>query len=396
MGTESARGKLRVAQLIESMTMGGAENLAVRIANALAAAGHESHLIVTGSPGVLSERIAPEVQAHYLHYERASVNFPPAFLLSVRRGSRLLRQVITAHRIQVVQTHLPGANFWGLLLAWRRVCPVLATIHNNQEFRYGDQDSALRAAFRKKAYKQILATCAGTIAVSAEVKASLIRDLDAAPEAADRISVVTNGVALPAPISARRRQEIRSELGLADARPLILAAGRCGEQKNFADLVEAAAVLRRTRSDFQLVIAGEGPLLEPLRAQVAERGLEHHVLLPGNLLNLGQVMQAADIFVMSSLWEGLPLVLLEAMAAGLPPVGYAIAGVAEILTREEEGMTVPTGDVAGLAGALDALLADPTRRARMGAAARELVAARFDFATVCDSLQDLYRSVARA
>lgn len=189
-------------------------------------------------------------------------------------------------------------------------------------------------------------------------------------------------------------REIRTQLGLSVERPLILAAGRFGEQKNFTDLVQAADLLRRNRSDFQLVIAGEGPQLEAVRAQVVQNGLEKHVLLPGNLLNLGHVMQAADIFAMSSLWEGLPLVLLEAMAAGLPAVGYNIAGIEEIVTDEVQGLIVPTGDVAGLATSLEKLLADPNRRMIMGAAARELVADRFNFATVSARLQDLYAQVA--
>jgi len=157
--------------------MGGAENLAVRIANALAAEGHQSHLIVVTEPDILSERIHPDVHVHYLEFWRSPIRNPFAFLASILRGLRLLKSVIENEKIQVVQTHLPGANFWGLLLELNKVLPVLATIHNNQEFRYGDRDNQLLAFFRKTAYKQILNRCHGTVAVSEKVRNSLILEL---------------------------------------------------------------------------------------------------------------------------------------------------------------------------------------------------------------------------
>ncbi len=190
-----------IAQLIDTMAMGGAENLAVRIANALAAKGHHSHLIVVTEPGILSERLHSDVHVHYLQFWRASLRNPISFLISLFRGLRLLTSVIQNEGIQVVQTHLPNSNFWGLLLAINNVCPVFATIHNNQEFRYGSKENSLFAFFRKRAYKLILAKCRGVIAVSARVKNSLIKDLGVGRKAANRIFVVTNGVDIPQPLS---------------------------------------------------------------------------------------------------------------------------------------------------------------------------------------------------
>ena len=395
MARGSSAQKPCVAQVIESMGMGGAENLAVRIANSLAADGYRSHLIVIGEPGILSSRISPTVSVHYLKFERASINFPPAFVLSLRRGAALLSDVIVRNEIQVIQTHLPGANFWGLLLAWRKVCPVLATIHNNREFQYGDQDNPVRAAFRKKAYKLILQKCAGAVAVSEEVKSSLISDLGVGQAAADVISVVTNGVDIPEPLLPELSERIRRQLGVDAHRPIILAAGRFSEQKNFEDLVEAAILLRAENPDFQMVIGGDGPMWADLKAKVFENGLGEHILMPGNLTNLNEVMQAADIFVMSSLWEGLPLVLLEAMAAGLPSVAYDIAGVDEIIESGTHGITVPTANVASLTSGLVELLAREDKRRSMGQAARELVEERYSFSLLMDRLQGLYHQVAQ-
>lgn len=383
--------KLVVAQLIESVTMGGAENLAVRIANALADQGHRSHLIVLGGPDILSGKISDQVQAHYLHFSRASIKNPPAFVRSLGHGFGLLKSVLLENGIQVLQTHLPGSNFWGLLLTLRGWQSVLATIHNNQEFRYGDADNPLRAALRKEAYKMILRRCAGTVAVSDEVKTSLIRDLGAGQGAARRIGVVTNGVAIPALLDPQDKQKIRASLGIADDRVFILAAGRLSDQKNFMDMVLAAAQLRRTCPGFRLVICGEGEHRPALEKAVAQHDLGDHVSLPGNRTDLDTLMQAADVFAMSSLWEGLPLVLLEAMAAGLPAVGFDIKGVDEIIAPGSNGLTAPTGDTTALAACLQQMITDPEGRHRMGAGARQLIRDNYNFEDLVRKLVGLYQ-----
>ena len=383
--------RLRVAQLIESMAVGGAEHLAVKTANYLAAAGHDSHLIVTRGPDVLSAKIRPAVKVHYLHFERASIKNPWAFGTSLRKGLKLITAVLVREQIPVVQTHLPGSNFFGLLLAWKKACAVLATIHNNQEFNYGDADNPLLARLRKKAYRKILTSCQGVVAVSEEVRTSLIRDLGAGPAAAEKISVVTNAVEIPLPLDAVRREAIRGDLGVGPRQILILAAGRFCEQKNFGDLVTTARRLKERGCSFRLVIAGDGEQRIDLVDRVCRLGLESEVALPGNLTDLDQVMQAADIFVMSSLWEGLPLVLLEAMAAGLPVVAYGIPGIEEVVTAGVTGLTVPVGEVASLADGLEQLAGNDELRRRLGAAGETRIQAEYGFAEYVEKLSELYR-----
>ncbi len=383
--------KLVVAQLIETMNMGGAENLAVRIANSLAESGHHSHLIVMGEPGVLSGQISPDVQAHYLCFERASITNPLAFAVSQNKGYRLLRQLIEGNGIQILQTHLPGSNFWGLLLTLNKVCPVLATIHNNHEFEYGDSDNAVRLFLRKKAYQEILKKCAGTVAVSEKVKTSLIRDLGVIDEKIiARISVVKNCVSVPEILSEDEVTTLRQGWGVDSGQMFVLAAGRFSEQKNFADLISAVAMVKEKNPNFHLVVGGDGEQRSDLEKMVKERGLGDHVSLPGNLLNLNQIMLAADVFVMSSLWEGLPLVLLEAMATGLPVVGYDIKGLDEVVENEVQGLISTTGEPGGLAISLLGLFEDEKRRRRMGHAARDLVKEKYNFKDLVESLVTLY------
>lgn len=370
--------------------MGGAETLAVRIANALPLRGFESHLIVITEPGILSERVDPVVKVHYLHYHRASIRNPLAFPFSILSGYRRLREVIKEQGISLVQTHLPGANFWGLLLELGRVCRVLATIHNNQEFRYGDADSAVRGRMRRQAYRAIVKRCAGTIAVSEKVKDSLGQDLGLNGTELDRITVVTNGVDIPEPLTPEARLLIRRNLGVAENRPLILAAGRFGPQKNFGDLLRVAELLRDQDIAFQLVIAGEGEELENLRTRAREGGLAGKVLMPGNIQNLNEVMLAADLFVMTSRWEGLPLVLLEAMAAGLPAVAFEIPGVVELVDEGRTGHVVAAGNVEGFAEKTATLLKQPDHGRGLGHQGQKRIAADFNFETLMNRLENRY------
>ncbi len=383
-----------VAQVIETLGMGGAEQLAVRFANALAGRGHASHLVVIEAPGPLRDRVAAGVHLHELGHVRGPIGNPPRFLASLRRGRARLRDLVRATGIGVMQTHLPGANFWGLMAQWTGICPVIATIHNNQEFEYGDADDPVRRALRMQAYRQIIRRCAFTVAVSDDVRASMCAQLGLDPAATPRLRTVTNGVEPGVTLTPDERAAIRQRLGVPAEVPLILAAGRLGPQKNHADLVAAAAHLRAQGRPFRLVIAGEGEQRPQLEARIAAEDLAPHVQLPGNLADLDRVMAAADVFAMASLWEGLPLVLLEAMAAGLPPVAYAIAGVTDVLTSPAVGRTVPARDVATLAVALAAFLDRPADRASVGAAARDHVARHFAFRRTVDQLEALYAEAA--
>jgi len=171
-----------------------------------------------------------------------------------------------------------------------------------------------------------------------------------------------------------------------------VAAGRLSDQKNFAALVDAAARLVPEFPALRVVIGGEGELRPDLEAQIRARGLEEVVALPGNLEDLQDLMAAADLLAMPSRYEGLPLVLLEAMAAGLPVVGTRIPGIAEVVTDGVEGSLVAADDGGELARALGELLGDESRRRRCGEAARAKVTREYDFSRVLTRLEPIVDS----
>jgi glycosyltransferase involved in cell wall biosynthesis len=382
---------LRVAQLVEALGAGGAEALAVDIAGALAARGHRSHLIVAGGDGPFRERIVPEVVFHDLARPRrdgGQIYRILYFLETCRRLENYLR----SRRIEVLQTHLPKANFLGLMMAWRGVCRVYPTVHNNREFDYGDHAGKLKRRARRAAYGRMLKHCRAVIAVSEQVKSSLAKELgvDAATEA--RIRVVRNGVRVAAPTSAVERATARAGWGVDDGQVLIVGVGRLTRQKNFAGLIDALSLLGPECAEWRCIIAGDGELRADLEELVVQTGLQARVRLPGLVRDVPGLLAAADVFCLPSSYEGLPLVLLEAMSCSLPVVAFAIDGVTEVAADGIHGRLVPPGDAGRLAGALSSLVDDPGARRVMGAAARELVASRFGFETVVDNLETMYRS----
>lgn len=370
--------------------MGGAERLAVQIANARSAAGDLSFLYVMTGEGELSAHVAPGVHARYLRHERAGIANPLAFAASVARGVGILSRQIAQDGVEIVQSHLPGANYWGLLLQMRGICTVIPTIHNNQEFRYGREDQAWRARLRRRAYVEMLRRCPAAVAVSQEVRASLEADLGLTAVELARVRVIANGVEIPDSLDPALAQQARAKYGIPAGDPLVITAGRMTEQKNHGLLLEAMLGLRRTGVRCRALIAGDGPLRAYLEQRADELGIADQVVMPGNVRDLTELMQGADVFVLPSLWEGLPLVLLEAMACGLPVVGTRIHGVAEVVEDGVSGLLVEPGDAAAMARAIATLLRNAGMRAAFGAAGLAIVRREYDFARVTGELGQLY------
>jgi len=158
----------------------------------------------------------------------------------------------------------------------------------------------------------------------------------------------------------------------ADGRPVVLAAGRLAPQKGFGVLLEAAARWRDLEPEPLLVIAGDGPLAGELRARAGSLGVAAE--FPGRRDDIPALLAAAAVFVLPSLWEGQPLVLQEALRAGVPVVATRAGGIPG-LTGDDAALLVPPGDAARLADAVRAVLGDPALAARLRAAARDRAAA---------------------
>jgi len=224
------------------------------------------------------------------------------------------------------------------------------------------------------------------------VSPPLDRELAAAGIPPDRHSVIDNGLDLGQSLSPEQREDLRRSLGVAPAEPMLLAIGRLDPWKAYDRLLEAMARLgpdRRAR----LVLVGDGELRDALESQARELGVDRRVTFAGYRTDVGQLLLAADLFVISSRKEGLPMVLLEAMAAGLPVVATRVGAIESTLEQGAAGALVPSEDSGRLAAAIGELLDAPERRLELGRRGHAAHQARFSRRAMGQRYIALYRQL---
>lgn len=345
---------MRILHVIQELGGGGAEQVVRRLCTAGLLAGDEFAIACSGAP------IMPRGVSH--------LSLP---ILS-RRPSRLvaaswqLRRYIRDWKPDLVHAHNPGmAAATGLATLRGSVQPALVTLHGVAP----DDDRVTSRLLR--------ATGLPVVACSASVAASL------RAHGTEPVRTIANGVG-PCPPSASA-EELRRELGLAPWLRLIVAAGRLERQKRHDLAVSAIARL----PDVALVILGEGTLRNDLERQIERLSLSGRVRLVGRRDDARAIIGAADVVVQPSDWEGLPLVVLEAMSAARPLVATRVTGLSELINDGIDGLLVPAGDAGQLAAAIAALLADRNRACRLGATA----ATRFEDEFSEAAMVSAYRSL---
>ena len=208
-----------------------------------------------------------------------------------------------------------------------------------------------------------------------------------------RVRAVRNGIRPPPQVDNGRA--IRRGLGFPAAARLVLTVGRFTAQKGHQTLVEALPAVLHVAPDTHLLWVGVGPLEDDLRARIRACGLSDRVHFLGQRSDVPALMAAADLFVLPSFFEGLPLVVLEAMAAGLPVVGTRVCGLAEAIVDGMTGRLVEAGDAVALAAAIAEALGEPSLAARWGAAGKRLVAREFGASRMAAETAAIYHEVLR-
>jgi glycosyltransferase involved in cell wall biosynthesis len=202
---------------------------------------------------------------------------------------------------------------------------------------------------------------------------------------------VHNGIVLP---ERRPRNEarafLRAELGLLEAIPVIGMVGRLAEQKGHKYLLEAAPAILEKVPDVHFAFIGEGEERSALEGLAAKRGVAERVHWMGFRSDTQRLLAGFDVLAMPSEFEGLPLVLLEAMAHGVPIVAHAVDGIPEAVTDGQEGYLIARGDIRALAERLVQLLLDPAEAERMGERARARIDPEFTVRTMAERTAEIY------
>lgn len=365
--------KIRVLHVLDSFDLGGAQEV---VANLVACADRERFELEVASihkHGVYTERYRNlGVPVHSLSPHKMVPLYVPNLLGVLARG-----------KFDIVHTHLTASNLIAKPLAALARVPVL--INHDHANDVSRRDQKLLCAGDKWANRFSSHICA----VSQSTRMFLIEEEQIAPV---RISVVHNGIDLGkfAP-GAFSQKEARQRLNLPTEGFCLGGIGRLTKQKNFALLLETAALLRKRRSDFFVALAGTGPLEAELCAQAAALGLGDVVHFLGHIGDTSALYPALDLLVMPSLFEGLPMVLLETMAMGVPVVASAVDGVAEVITDGKEGVLLAGWSAEIFSQTIDRLLNDAAGRQRLIDTAQERVRREFSRENMTRHIEGIYK-----
>lgn len=353
----------------ETVGIGGAEVLILNMADELLRRGRRVVCVLPDKDGWLPQAL-----------QERSV---PICRYTIRRPVDLqCLQDIADHlrdeRVDVVHSHEFAMAVYGTAAAHRLRIPHVISLHGNQRM--------LDRLRRRMALRWAIRNSSATVAVSHATQVHVHERLGMREPG---VQVIRNGV----PVPEGDRLSTRKSLGISPHELLFFGAGSLVERKGFHVLVEALGRLSRDGrlpERWALLIAGEGSYQATIEETIARENLGDRVRLLGYRLDIADLQAAADVFCMPSLWEGLPLAVLEGMFAGNPIIATRTSGIPEAISHGVEGLLVEPGNAAELASAIDELVQNRDRAANLGRAAHQRAHAEFTIEIMTDRYEALY------
>jgi len=359
--------ELRILQVIPSLWMGGLERVATRLTLGLRE--RVAHVAVATAGG---DPFTDVLRDERVRLYRIVRPYPKPLHLAA--ASAQLVRVLRRERPDVIHAHNPGAAVAASVA--RRLARSHAAIVST--YHGVPPDQAARAA-------RVLARSSDLVVAVAPAATRTLVELGL-PE--ERSATVLNAVE---PQPSRPAEDVRREFDAADSE-LVVTVGRYTEQKNHHVLLDALALLAPERPRLRALLVGVGELEEDLVLRTTELDLEGVVTITGERNDAIDITAAADVFALSSDWEGLPLALLEAMALGIPVVATAVNGVPDAISDGDNGLLVPRRDPQALAQALSRVLDDDELRRRLGSRARAWAEAACSEAAMTSGYLGVYAS----
>jgi glycosyltransferase involved in cell wall biosynthesis len=295
---------------------------------------------------------------------------------------RDLLSLIQERQVAILHAHEFYMNTLGLAASRLTGVPLVATVHGRNY--YADR---LR---RRLAYRLIGRFAGKMVTVSQNLRHFLVERTGIPPE---HIRVVPNGVSVDEAPSRDKISEIRKALELDQQTLVVGTVGRLDPVKGHRYLIDAAVSVIQRCPRAVFLIAGRGENQVELERQARQLGVASQIRFLGHREDVRELLEIYDVFTLPSLSEGMPLALLEAMAAGVPCVASRVGGIGEVIADEETGLLVRPRDSQALARSILWLLNDPTFAKQMGAAGRQFVARRYSVPCMVQAYQDIYEEL---
>jgi glycosyltransferase involved in cell wall biosynthesis len=372
--------RIRVLQMIDKPFLGGGQAVLLSLAKGLDKARFEVEVAAQGG-GPLEDAAREE-----------GLSFRPLPFGS-RMTPGLVRAIVKALKPNppdILHTHGGMAGLYGRLAARRAgIKSVVHTIHGIHYLHYRNPGA-------RRAYILLERICSRRTDAVVLVSQA---DLDEAGKRrlapASKLKLVRNGIDLAELSSAPfAERAAAAKLRLSLEPPVIGTVARLHRQKGLTHLMQAVPAILEAHPEARVIVVGGGELEPELRSEIGRLRLDRRFALLGARPDARELMSLYDIFVLPSLWEGLPLVLIEAAALGKPIVATDIGGSREIISHGETGLLVPAADPVALAAAVNRLLGDPALSARLAANAKSSIPPRFTLERMIAEYSEIYSSFA--
>ena len=366
--------RIKVAHVVTRLDLGGAQQNTLATVRGLDPARFDAFLIC-GEGGFFDK----EVGARTIFMDSLVREVSP---LRDLLATLELWKIFEAERPQIVHTHSSKAGILGRLAAAMAGIPIV--IHTYHGFGFHDRQNPI-----VKAVYVLLERFCGLFTTQLIYVSRSNAEYAKRHGLGDGI-IIRSGVKLsdyPAQVDAAK---LKMSAGIGMHKAVVVSIGNLKPQKNAADFVAAAAKVAARLPEARFVFIGDGPQRRALEAKAFSLGLEGIFMFLGWRRDGAQWLAASDVFAMTSLWEGLPRALVEALRTGLPSVCYATDGVVDVLRDGENGFLVPPGDVDVFAERLIRLLEDADLRRKLGAAASSSIGPEFDIDAMVRAQESLY------
>lgn len=377
---------IRMLHVITRMVRGGADENTLYTVRGLDPRRYAVDLVI--GAGSEPECLAGLDPAHVIHMpELVREPHPTKDLIALLR----LASVVRRGEYQIVHTHTAKAGFLGRLAAALAGTPVI--IHTVHGVTFHDHLPRWQRWFYLTLERIAARFTHQFVTVGEDVKDIYLK---AGIGEASAYETIYSGMPLDEYLEAGdmndlERARVRRELGLEPRHQVVAMAARLEARKGHAYLFDAVSRLRARHPDLRVLILGDGADRALLEKKVRDLGLEDIVRFLGHRLDLPRVLAASDISVLTSLWEGLPRVLVQSAAAGKPILTFDVEGAWEVVRDGQNGFIVPTRDVTAFSDRLEQMLQDRSRWHAMGRSGRARVSQEWTVETMLDRLDLLYQ-----